>query len=966
MTEGSNQNPLDAPVPAGKQLPFPGVEGASQKPVSPDAVPVIAAPTEAEPVSNQSAEAKSAEVKPVESNPVENNPVATTNVASEVLPAVTNPAMAAGSRQSNSKLPLVLGALAILAAAIGVLVYLQPFSNGSSAKKPSFYETEIQENKELVNAMRKEVEELRTNKRELDSKLDEAQREFDLQAKEKEKVKAELDSFSFYEFPKRQLRSATLVSATRLAMYMPAVVGHATSCVLLSCQENLPERDGGGKAAKPQVDLETQAQKESLDQLREELKALRKEKEQIEAATHEAKRKIESLKRDVESVKDSIASESKQLEEIRRFQTADFVVLDPELFVVGLVDSGDGYKLVGKASNSVAKLAGNAVKKWNKPIIASEPKLAAQIHRLETDQELSTSLKDKLDELWGSRSFFPEVEGEKIQYVNFVDLDTNRQRLGFYLKHDENTLSAFTIDGKIEQIKKLRVVPGTARVAAGDKLIRTENDFQILDFCACEIARLLSGNDDKEQFVKSVPPNVVVYVKIDLPESHFDVFRTISGKMFWASDRYKNFDSLQQQLEDDLQVKLGKLGVKVLERENLDAIIGEQKLSAEFDNEEILGQMTFATHVFICEVAESSNGTGYKINVRLADVRTSEQLWQESYDRPRTRLVENQKYDLSSGRLAVVNVVKKRPEEWRPLREAKLTSRLGELETQLLIMEKTSAGNSKSDSIRARNLFSMQIEDLPKKYIRNADSKLVKSADDVPPECMLQYMCWKIRQKTMPLAGLLTQVNDSDDSSFVMLDDAKSIVKRGDRVNIFRVNTYVETSNDSEVINRLPLNATVLEVQNGGFRISTEASDVVTLWTGTEGLVAGDLVCPPSQADEHKFVVRDFTIGMPPPSVLKELGSSRQRREEFYRISQSVAKKFGQDFHAMLGEADLTMLPFGADPKTSGATHIVSAELIPVSRREFRVRVIVRKAGSEEQVMSEEFSLRRNFVIQGK
>ena len=223
----------------------------------------------------------------------------------------------------------------------------------------------------------------------------------------------------------------------------------------------------------------------------------------------------------------------------------------------------------------------------------------------------------------------------------------------------------------------------------------------------------------------------------------------------------------------------------------------------------------------------------------------------------------------------------------------------------------------------------------------------------------------------MPLAGLLSQVNESDDSAFVLMENAKTLVKRGDSVNIFRVNTAVETSNDSEVVNRLPLNATVLEVQNGGFRISTEASDVMLLWTGSEGLVAGDLVCPPSQTEETKFLVQGIKVIPPPRDIYKKLGLHIPIQErKLFAVTQNVGGKFAKDLQAILGQAELAMLPMptpiprGAEPKETSATHVITGEIYPMSKQNYRVRLFLTDSKNGEQVMSEEFTLRKNFVIQ--
>ena len=561
MTEGSNPQPLDVPHPneAPQVSPSDLMPPVSAAPVELD--PKVTAPNEATPIADLPS--------PVQTAPTASIPTATISSATVLVASpAPNISVTNVAKPAKSKLPLMLSGVGLLALAIGAVVYLKPFPLGTVEKKTSFYETEIQSNKELVSEMREEVEKLRQEKREMDSKLDNAQREFDLHSKEKAKVKAELDSFSFYRHAFTRLGSVVLVANTiQFSKVAPSLTRYACATIAFGFQDS--------PKTPPGVDLEMQAQKESLDQLREELKSLRDEKVKLETAKHEASRKIASLKQDMELAKKSIEDETQLLEEIRQFQGADFVVVDPELFVVGLVEDGDGYKLIGKASNSTAKLAGNAVKKWNKPIISTVPNLASQIHVLDREQFLTTVMKEKLDALWGSHEFFPATDGDKHQYVSFIDLDNNSQRLGYYLEHDENTLTAFTIDGKVETIKKIRVVPGSARVASGDKLIRTENDFQILDFCTCEIARLLSGDGDDVGFVKSVPPNVIVSVKIDLPESHKDVIGPWFGKLY--SERYKTFDSLSKQLEDDLQVKLGKLNVQVFEREHLGTTLGETK-----------------------------------------------------------------------------------------------------------------------------------------------------------------------------------------------------------------------------------------------------------------------------------------------------------------------------------------------------------------------------------------------------
>ncbi len=242
-----------------------------------------------------------------------------------------------------------------------------------------------------------------------------------------------------------------------------------------------------------------------------------------------------------------------------------------------------------------------------------------------------------------------------------------------------------------------------------------------------------------------------------------------------------------------------------------------------------------------------------------------------------------------------------------------------------------------SYQIDVRDPFSMQSHLIPRELVET--KKFIESAKDVPTPCLLQYFSWRVHQKTMPIAGLVTTVGGSN-GAFVSNSDAKDRLTRGDRMFIFRVTPEPNSTYDSDIVSRLPIDATVLQVQENGCDINTQVSNIRTLWSDSEELLPGDIVCPPNQFEDLKLFVSQFELLPPPPKVFDDLSLGSERRlREFNSHGRNIIDTFAIDLHSTMSETGLNVLRLQPGNAPESATHTITGDIEPVTRHRFQISV---------------------------
>jgi len=244
---------------------------------------------------------------------------------------------------------------------------------------------------------------------------------------------------------------------------------------------------------------------------------------------------------------------------------------------------------------------------------------------------------------------------------------------------------------------------------------------------------------------------LAIHASVDLPTSFFDALaergpqRGLGGFVMALgaiaqAHGHEGLQRIASEIEDEAYAKLTRIGVGVLEREELRTILQERAmpgLGAGFDDSKEYGLLACATHVAIIEIGPSARRGGCRVSVRLDDADTGEVVWADVRDRLIRRHESADRYLLDFGNLVVINSNRYRGRTDTAGLHLSPIDR--ESTEQLLARVAYAEPSGDSRFVRIRDLFSSQSQVVERSRVDAATSKTVESIEDIPPAQLMRY-----------------------------------------------------------------------------------------------------------------------------------------------------------------------------------------------------------------------------------
>jgi len=758
----------------------------------------------------------------------------------------------------------------------------------------------------------------------------------------------------------------------------------------------------------------------TANQVEGEIESIEQQLQDIESAYDDAKQRRDTLERNSSELEEqkrpleqNIRDLTSQVETIRQFQQATFVMVNPTDFAVGIgYRSGEGYRVVARAEGPLANLASSVAYRNKIRRIASDRELTRRIYRQVAEGDsLPTSLEEEISQHYGDFRYVPYDPDAKVQMASFKDIESKRYQVGFYDHHDDESLYVYSFqrsDNKPLRIPRSRIEPGTAHVGAPDDLLVASAELEFLDYALLEVAKRLGTDPGRSSHVA-----LAIHPKVDLPETILNDHVTITGtvplgEMFAIGGQITFQDSLVTYLkkvalriEDEAYAKLVKLGVRVLEREELSGLLLEHGIRTDKNLEipltlEVFGKDAYAVEeyhtyfrtfetrdeyfdyyrhyhahwklygldlpdeVLFVEVAEAQQPHHVSLNVRLVDAYTTEVLWSAIEERPLYQEVPATRYMLNSGQLAVLNAsnlgmqVPGHPLSPGPLspREAP-SSRLVFLESHM------------DDGARmaVRDLFSSRIDWVDRYALDHATTKTVRSSADVPQDNLLRYMTWSLANAALPSAGQVTRVAEKQVS--ISYSNPWQPLEPGDKLRVVR-GEIAGASHDSH---QLPIELTVIEANDSTVRARWDVSSVDVLWQDPAKLQPGDIVYPRNRYHEPLVAIETPVVETPSRERWKLLRLDNPvRRQQMQFTTVKNAEHFGNRIREALTKARVRIVRGTTlqDVLNSRATHIVRAKITPRTEKIFDLWAGVYPANSNKPIKEVKFAAGTDALVKWK
>lgn len=638
---------------------------------------------------------------------------------------------------------------------------------------------------------------------------------------------------------------------------------------------------------------------------------------------------------------------------IDKWRHTSFVLLSNRTAVGISADRSSEFKLETVAhfpdSEYVAKIAQH----FSIPSIVQDDRLTESLGMSLIGTSIPKDLAKSLSKYWCTHKYVPVGKHDDGKLVVFRDMETNNSRVGFLVSTKANALEFQPVGSRPETIARNRIQSGTARTGSALRLA-SEPEVDLLDLCALRIAQKMECDENVPSFQA-----VAVHVKVDdleeamklskqLDETwndrYFDFLARSTNTIFTPDQRKEPTRVLRRfrdVVEDEMRSRLGRLGLPLVEREELDTVIGERELAEtkHFDQRRYT-KLTSASHAVLVEVGKPTNGGVFRVDVRLTDVGSGNILFEDTGDlgRPVATIASN--YFVQSGELALLSPIDASTNvtgrKQKPLR---LTSFHGApADGRLVLFEKANASN-----ISYFDLF-----DDARQVASREGAKLsrVSSFDTIPRDEKLRWLTWQILKSSLPTAGKVQSVGAE---SVVFNIGSNHGVRKGDQFQLIRQAT--DSNNRTRIVLPFELKADVVGPnQTSGYLAE---SDLSQLWDDFE-LQEGDLVV--------RQGAPDCAILVAPPVANPQLwqGDVAKKLNTWNRLQMSrILQKMSSVSNSLAESMAIGIQQNGVPtPKewSGNATHTIQGFISPleanVDCHQFLLNLEIRNTGTGDLIQS--------------
>lgn len=744
-------------------------------------------------------------------------------------------------------------------------------------------------------------------------------------------------------------------SAEPLGRQGVLIAGGLASCVVIVVAGLFMTAAGAGRVASAPQPLPApnpggQPWDQDLDEKKRELRELSKEYNKIEAEAAKLKQERDSLEHELKDL-------TSRREAINKFKRTSLMLVNPHSLAVGIQDLPDGgFKVVQKAEGPFQQDAVRWARKAGHPTFGQEPELTRQLFEtVELNELVPAPLAQEIRRHWSQPHFVPYPrEDPDPPFVSVQEAETGRRVLGFYLDHNRAQIRFRGVAPTNDVIPRSRIQTGSARLARGEKILSSLTYPDFLDYCVLKIAQSLTTRESKPALIR-----VALLMEVDalkeakelseLPDTRptdelFEFWARLFGHPY-PGDRRKEpvriLRELAMYVEDEMYEKLRKLGIPMVERQQIEAVIEEsrfgQPLSPTAQGE--LSQLG-ATHMVFVDLKKSQQGGTYHLALRLSDVRHGTVLWSQSGERLAPQPDVQQRFLMQTGRLAVVTVKPGFEAQFQGYEEPSVAvpTFLGvKSSREHLVFVEDSVDDQ---SITYRPLFSSKRESISRKEIEPI--KWVAKDRDVDTPHQVRYIVWKLASKILPAGGRVMQV-EGDRATITL--GLRHGVKRHDTLYVLREleqpdGEHLTGSPPAHVLLATSLNVTEIDKSSSTVVISGSG---LAGWEDDEGLRPNDIVITKPG--------RPMSIAMLAP------GWKEPTQKTIYRMDLKNKVKYQRAVTATLqtsvqlknavgdGLRNVGIPVFTTVTQngilTTGATHVFGGFLQPIDTNYYRGEVMV-------------------------
>lgn len=545
------------------------------------------------------------------------------------------------------------------------------------------------------------------------------------------------------------------------------------------------------------------------------------------------------------------------------WRKADLVMVNPtEIAAAVKYQEDDNYELLAMAKSPNSQRAVQVAWKARIPVIARDPQLTRKLQdETVVGSRVDAEISRRISEYWRSYSFLPESEN----FVAFRDVQLRQWRVGFLLEETAEQLvfQPLTFD-KPANVTLARVEPGSLVKVQGMDGLRELRSLQFLDYCATQIGRALQTPQGQRSHVYVV----VNPVKVDINAEELVMSKTLDTS--WADDFFafqaralgttyrhdprkepaRILRHFAESLQAELQTRLSRIHVPLLERDELKALLAERgRTSSGLQMSDVVDQPLIGpTHIIFSEIRHSFHGGDFgaetqraarrgefELAVRLVDVRTGEIVWTDQMWPPRYGAGPSgiPNYLLDSGELVLLEPPGKR-EDARPSRGESWPIKLPTIklpaEGRKIQLSAPRLGYLEQDGspIQFRDLFSKTTVELPADAVA---VRRVRSSADVPEQHRMRYLVWQIARRVLPAAARVTDLQGA--AAKIGLGDAHGL-QSGSELRVVRIDSVRSKSTLSA--------ERMLQVQIRVAQTGPRSSQVFVAGAGAADLQTGDIV----------------------------------------------------------------------------------------------------------------------------
>ncbi len=589
--------------------------------------------------------------------------------------------------------------------------------------------------------------------------------------------------------------------------------------------------------------------KVELEEMQKSLREATKEFIRLEAETEELQQQRETLQREIQNL-------TVRLDAINKWKHADFIMVNANSFAVGFQQLEDGrFKVIQKADGQSQQDAVRWARKAGRPPIDHDHELTRKIYAgVALDEIVPENLAQEIHRYWCPLRFVPYPPEEKNPpFVVFRDAEHGRRHVGFYLKNDVEQLWFREVAATDDSIPRSRVQIGSVRMAHGEKILSSLSDIDFLDYCVLKTAQNLGSRDGKPAIIR-----VAVHLEVDALQEEKSLSKVADTRAtdelfeFWARLHEKPYPrdarkepvrllrELAMYVEDEVYDKLTKLAIPVVERQQIQAVLDESSFGKPLSPgaQEGISQLG-ATHLLFVDLKKSQEGGPYHLALRLTDVRRGDVIWAQSGERLIAQPNVQQRFQMQTGRLALVTVQAGSQSEFHGVEQpaVALPAFLGvKASREHLVFVEDSVNE---ESLTYRPLFGVENHEIRSKEIESVT--WVTKDTQVPTAHQVRYAVWKMASRILPSAGRALEVQG--DNALITLG-LRHGVKHHDTLYVLReaqrpAANHFTGDRPAHVLLATTLNVT--EIHDEASRVVISGSGL-TGWEDDEGLRADDIV----------------------------------------------------------------------------------------------------------------------------